>query len=68
MQGLLNASVNGRADLVKLLLEYSADVNEMGVASTDEDPEDLEGTALHLLEKGRKDIPRVTDYKYQAIG
>lgn len=45
--------------MVKLLLKYGADVNEMGVASIDDDPEDLEGTALHLIEKGRKDILQI---------
>ena len=44
---------------VKLLLENGADVNEMGVASIDENPEDLEGTSLHLIEKGRKDILQI---------
>lgn len=53
------ASHNGRADLVKLLLENCADVNEMGVASIDAAPENLEGTALHLIEKGRKDILQI---------
>ena len=53
------ASRNGRADLVKLLLKNGADVNEMGVASIHEDPDDLEGTALHLIEKGRKDILQI---------
>ena len=53
------ASHKGRADLVKLLLQNGADVNERGVASIDEDPEDLEGTALHLIEKGRKDILQI---------
>ena len=45
-----------------MLLKYGADVNEMGVASIDDDPEDLEdleGTALHLIEKGRKDILQI---------
>lgn len=53
------ASHNGRADLVKLLLVNRAEVNEMGIASTDEDPDDLEGTALHLIEKGRIDILQI---------
>lgn len=53
------ASHKGRADVVKVLLENGADVNEMGVASIDENPEDLEGTALHLIEKGRKDILQI---------
>ena len=53
------ASHSGKADLVKLLLKNGADVNEMGVASTDDDPVDLEGTALHLIKKGRKDILRI---------
>ena len=52
-------SYNGRADLVKLLLENGADVNDMGVASIGENPEDLEGTALHLIEKGWKDILQI---------
>lgn len=56
---LIIASHKGRADLVKLLLENGADVNEMGVASIDDNPEDLEGTALHLIEKGRKDILQI---------
>ena len=34
-------------------------MNERGVASIDEDPEDLEGTALHLIENGRKDILQI---------
>ena len=49
----------GRADLVKLLLENGADVNEMGVASIDDNPDDLEGTALYLIEKGRIDILQI---------
>lgn len=53
------ASHKGRADLVKLLLENCADVNEMGVASIDADPDNLEGTALHLIKKGRKDILQI---------
>lgn len=53
------ASHKGRADLVELLLQNGADVNEMGVASIEEDPEDLEGTALHFVEKGRKDIMQI---------
>ena len=53
------ASHKGRADLVKLLLENCAAVNEMGVASIDACPDDLEGTALHLIEKGRKDILQI---------
>lgn len=53
------ASHKGRADLVKLLLENGVDVNEMGVASIDDKPDDLEGTALHLIEKGRKDILQI---------
>ena len=52
-------SYNGRADLVKLLLENGADVNDMGVASIGENPEDLEGTALHLIEKRWKDILQI---------
>ena len=52
------ASHNGRADLVKLL-KNGADVNEMCVASIDENPEDLEGTALHLIGKGRKNILQI---------
>ena len=42
-----------------MLLENSADVNKMGVASIDEDPKDLEGTAFHLIEKERKDILQI---------
>lgn len=53
------AAHNGRADLVKLLLENGADVDEMGVASIDKDPEDLEGVALHLIEKGREDVLQI---------
>ena len=53
------ASSSGKADLVTLLLKNAADANEMGVASIDENPEDLEGTALHLIEKGRKDILQI---------
>lgn len=51
------ASNNGKADpLVKSLLKTGADPNEMGVASIVDRPEDLKGTALHLIEKERKDI------------
>lgn len=53
------ASRNGKADLVKLLLKNGADANEMGVASIDERPKNLEGTALHLIEKGREDILQI---------
>lgn len=42
-----------------MLLKNGADVNEIGVASTDDDPVDLEETALHLIKKGRKDILRI---------
>lgn len=28
----------------------------MGVANIDDNPEDIEGTALHLIHKGREDI------------
>ena len=45
------ASHNGRADLVKLLLENGADVNEMGVSSIDKDPKDLEGLLCILLKR-----------------
>ena len=45
-----------RTDLVILLLQKGADINEMGVASIDDNPEDIEGTALHLIQKGREDI------------
>ena len=31
----------------------------MGVASIEDNPDDLEGTALHLFEKGRKDILQI---------
>lgn len=48
----------GRADLVKLLLDNCADVND-SVASIDADPETLEGTALHFIEKDRKDILQI---------
>lgn len=50
---------SGRADLVKLRLGNSADVDEMGVTSTNDDSKDLEGTASHLIEKGRKDILQI---------
>lgn len=53
------ASHSGEVDLVKLLLKNGADINEMGVASIDDDPEDLEGTTLHLVQKGPKDILRI---------
>ena len=53
------ASHRGRLDLVELLLKNGADANEMGVASIYDQPEDLEGTALHLIEKGRKDILQI---------
>ena len=53
------ASHRGRLDLVELLLKNGADANEMGVASIDDDPEDFEGTALHLIEKGREDILQI---------
>lgn len=45
------ASHRGEVDLVKLLLKNGADVNEMGVASTEDDLVHLEGTALHLIKK-----------------
>ncbi len=45
--------------LVKLLLENCADLNEIGVASIGKDPEDLDGTALHLIEEGREDILQI---------
>lgn len=51
------ASNNGKADpLVKSLFKNGADPNEMGVAGIVDRPEDLKGTALHLIEKERKDI------------
>lgn len=53
------ASHRGRADLVRLLLKYGADVNDMGVASIDDDPGDFEGTAFHLVEKRRRDILQI---------
>lgn len=53
------ASHKGKADLVKLLLQKGADVNEKGVSSIDKDPKDLEGTALQLVKKGRKDILQI---------
>ena len=53
------ASHRGRLDLVELLLKNGADANEMGVASIYDQPEDLKGTALHLIEKGRKDILQI---------
>lgn len=34
-------------------------MNGRGVASIDEAPEDLDGTALHLIEKGRKHILQI---------
>ncbi len=53
------ASHSGKLNLVKLLLENGADVNEMGVTSTDDEPVDLKGTALHFVKKGRKDILQI---------
>lgn len=53
------ASQRGRAELVKLLLKRGAAVNEIGVASIEDDPEDLEGAALHLIEKERKDVLQI---------
>lgn len=53
------ASYSGQADLIKLLLENYSDVKEQGVQGFDDDPEELDGTALHLIEKGRKDILQV---------
>lgn len=53
------ASHMGRADLVILLLQIGADANEMGVASIDDNPEEIEGTALHFFEKGREDILQI---------
>lgn len=34
-------------------------MNEIGVASIDRNPEALEGAALHLIEKGRKDFLQI---------
>lgn len=48
------ASHNRNEALVKFLLKNGADVNEMGVASIDDEPKVKEGTALHLIVKGRK--------------
>lgn len=45
--------------MVKLLLKNCADANEMGEASIYDSPEDLEGTALHLIEKGETDILQI---------
>lgn len=55
---LVIASHNGNEALVKLLLKNGSDVNEMGVASIDDypSPENKEGTALHVIAIGRKDI------------
>lgn len=53
---LVIASHDGNEALVKLLLKSGSDVNEMGVASINDYPENKEGTALHLIANGRKDI------------
>lgn len=53
------ASYSGRTDLVKLLLENCSDVKEQGVQGIDDGPEELDGTDLHLIEKGRKDILQI---------
>lgn len=42
------ASHKGNADPVKLLLKHGADANEMSI---DDQPADLEETALHLIER-----------------
>lgn len=43
-------------------------VNELGVASADEDPEKFKGPALHhLIEKGRKDILQILLDKRDCI-
>lgn len=44
------------ADLVEFLLRNGSDIDEMGVVSIEDDLEDLERTALHPVERRRKDI------------
>ena len=44
------------ADLVEFLLRNGSDIEEMGVVSIEDDLEDLERTALHPVERRRKDI------------
>lgn len=42
-----------------LLLQNCADVNEVGVASIDDNAEDIEGAAWHFTKKGRDDILQI---------